>query len=320
MAEVKNIIVHGISTPVWGLSHTAQEIDDGIDKSFAMSNPNLLRNWRFLVNQHKFLAGAVPATSRSYTLDGWHVSNTATRVAQPLPSLGQDYMILNALAGSNAFLWQPLDDVADLIKGAQVTLSVEVYVGGVWGIRSSTQNIPLNPTAATYCFISGFATIFQSNGRLFVRLTSADGVTNRFRSVKLEIGGASTLANDVYYDAQADLLLCQRYFYRQYGADDTRTVVGAGFANSATQAIIEYDLPTEMRTTPTVGGWASGVYSFRSGTTSISVTAIACSFVSGRKARVTATLAGGATANAPGVLCMTGSSNYIEFDAELPTY
>ena len=188
-------------------SMTNQEITPYIQ---AISNPNLLDNPWFTVNQR----GATSETEVfKYLADRWYIGynpNASTTFTNT------DNVITMTSTGSIAVLCQKLENLA--LSGKLVTLSIMLSDGT---IKVGTGVIPsLNGSDLTVYEDDNFSAYLQrstngSGGYPLVGISVKANKSVSFKAVKLELGIASTLAMDTAPNYATELLKCQRYFYRQ---------------------------------------------------------------------------------------------------------
>lgn len=118
---------------------------------------------------------------------------------------------------------------------------------------------------------------------------------------------------------QAELALCQRYYWRNT-SDSVYTAFGSAiWEPSSSIALLWVDHPVVMRTVPTSIDWGGGALMVYDGAGAIAVNSISIgSFGSKKRSRVNLTLASSATANRPyELLSNANSTAFLGFSAEL---
>ena len=107
---------------------------------------------------------------------------------------------------------------------------------------------------------------------------------------------------------------CQRYYYKQ-GNDSSYAPLGSGVCENTSSAYIIVDLPTQMRTTPSVS--FTGNITLFDGDTFNTSSSLASKSNGTEKVRLSVT-ANSSVANGNGAtLHVENSSSYVEFDSEI---
>lgn len=206
------------------------------------THPNLLDNPFFTINQRSFTTQDFGSSGNGYTVDRWKAYRSVVTVKTDgsldvTPNTG-DY-------GLSQFF-----DASRLVVGDTYTVSANV--GGdihTWTFVYST--------SAEY-------STREADGSRFYRHTGSGicdiwfcgtaNTTYNLRSMKLEKGSVSTLANDAPPDYWAEWAKCRRYFKRIYAYS---AVVGAiGVSTSATNAqfLIGYEPMAKLTVNATYSG------------------------------------------------------------------
>ena len=210
----------------------------------AISNPNLLDNPWFTVNQR----GQSSYSSNAYAVDRWAVFNGQFTINS------DGTVTISVASGNQLQLQNRVDPLASkMLHGKVVTLSAIVNdvlhsFSFVWNHNDNTiQRHTINDAWSL-----DFRNIPADGDRgHFVRFINTDTTSDTnitIKAVKLELGSVSTLANDTAPNYQQELAKCQRYFVRFTGTSS----IGTGFAQTSTKAWITTTLPVPMRTQPTV--------------------------------------------------------------------
>lgn len=201
------------------------------------SNPNLLDNAWFTVNQRDFTSST--ATNGVRCVDRWYInSGGGTGGSTTLNSDGT----MTLVAGTNYQSFQQTKDIIpSSLVGKTMTISV-LFADGTLAQQSFV--VPAQTSA-----VQEISRISSSKYRVFVYL-SATGTNTiipqiqlyaeemiRVRAVKLELGTYSTLAQDVPPDYDRELEHCKWYFERISGVSGYHAI-GTGVAESTTQAQI----------------------------------------------------------------------------------
>ena len=224
------------------------------EKAFAQLNiggggggRNLLDNPFFQVNQRGFTSN--PGTNNVRCVDRWFINNGGgTGGATTLNSDGTMTITSGTVAQT---FQQSIEIVPSALLGKTLCMSIMMSDGTIYSASGEV-------TAQTSTTKELFRVNFPE-GRVFVYLQPAGtniitpqlqvytGKSITVRAMKLEVGNASTLANDAPPDYGQELAKCQRYFYRM-------TSIGSaypfemGFATSATNFRVVLPTHCSMRT------------------------------------------------------------------------
>ena len=228
-------------------SMTNQEITPYVQ---AISNPNLLDNPWFTVNQR----GANSYTgSNKYSFDRWLLSPQTSGYDCSI-SKSNDVLTVTAHTEKHGSILQYLEeDLSARLLGKTITISIILSDGT---IETATATISSSVSAWTIVASIGKADwglaleyTNTSKFQFFVRAYANKSVS--FKAVKLELGSVSTLAMDTAPNYATELLKCQRYFCR-LGESSSGYPICVGRAHNATQGRYLIKLPVEMRTNAVV--------------------------------------------------------------------
>ena len=203
----------------------------------AFSNPNLLDNGWFVVNQRKAVNFA-----DDYHVDRWRSEQASGSISTNGISLTSGYIV--------QFLE---DDLWAWITGKNLTASVMTANGT---IRSGQiQNFTPGATQTEFVGFEGSPfTVFVNPANKAIYVGRRDTSNRNIRAVKLEIGDISTISCDVMPDYSSELRKCQRYYYRIQAADvdkQFKTNVVAPATNGST-IYATFQLPVAMRDVPVI--------------------------------------------------------------------
>ena len=179
----------------------------------AISNPNLLDNPWFTVNQRALTTYTTPTSGRKYTVDRWSIN---IHLSATVDSNG--ITLTSDNSGINGDLEHRFENsMYPFLVNRLVTLSAKLSDGTIYSIsgiinpaKVETIRLPLkngwkidintgsSGTIAAYIF----SDVNNPNSSITIR------------AVKLELGGVSTLAMDTAPNYATELLKCQRYFER----------------------------------------------------------------------------------------------------------
>lgn len=212
---------------IYNSRHTGVEIDDLLDRVSDNGNQNLLMNAFFRINQR----GQTSYDGNSYCVDRWRLYNmsitnvseyglecnavddqfSSARIIQPFKASDLDFLIGKTIT------------ITMRIDAPNARLRVGVY-GGSGSQSSATQYINAASVTDTNGYMSITATmpeVFTTEYVNFLFFPCYDSQTHILKSVKVEFGSVSTLANDIIPDDGEELLKCQRYIHA-YGSAAAR--------------------------------------------------------------------------------------------------
>ena len=234
------------NTPTAGSNNpvTSTGIKSAIDNIIQsnISNPNLLDNPWFTVNQRKFNDASGGGTD-SYRFDRWR-GTYGYDTTNNIPAFtGVQYAIQR---------FEP--NVKDFLDGKLLTASI-MYSDGT--IESGTFTYYKQPS--NWITVSNINKVYVQIGYNATASNILNGsfcITNRntdlsIKAVKVELGTISTLINDVPPNYQQELAKCQRYYY-ELNNNDGWCPIGHGHFRSDSIAEVLFKHPVEMRTSPTI--------------------------------------------------------------------
>lgn len=260
---------------------------------------NLLYNPWFTVNQR-----AVTSTSvnEAFISDRWRIY----LVNGTVESDGTITVQRNNATGPALYQILPYD--ANMI-GKTVTMSI-MYGDGT--IDSGTITVPSSGTA-NVTFDHVRLRYGTSNGNLQFNVDLIDDTQVNVKAVKLEIGTASTLDQDIAPDYSEELLKCQRFFYRILAGSET-VLNGLGWAYNTTNHKMGLTLPVPMRISTPTGTFAGTINLVKNGAT-FAVSAMTVSSGSGNIQPLTFTSTG--LTGGSDYIVVLATNAYIELSAEL---
>lgn len=220
------------------------------------SNPNLIDNPWFTVNQRGKSEYTPDDGFNKYTVDRWK-----SFWGQNVVVNGYGKGVTCSLANN---LCQFIDhDISESLRGKDVTLSVKLIDGSVYAV---TATIPMvsqvgdefmrmdldesYPGLSKWCIVNlkdGYTDFYT--GGFMVSIYGGENGACTWVAAKLELGSVSTLANDGPPDYATELAKCQRYFYRM-GGNNGDFLISA--SSTAGYAMIHFPVP--MRAVPTISG------------------------------------------------------------------
>ncbi len=211
------------------------------------SNENLLDNPFFSVNQR----GQSSYSGIVYGFDRWKTYTNNT--------ISKSNDIINITSTGNFNLFQPLrEGLVDFLYGKTVTFSMMLSDGSILKVSGTfPASLTTTPTQLGRLDPAG-----QNIYVYFASAVSAAGIQNPtlqlygggarnidFKAMKLELGSASTLANDAPPDLAEELAKCQRYDrkYESWTGYVYLTTAIATAANTA-RAVLAGNLRDASRT------------------------------------------------------------------------
>jgi len=221
-------------------SMTNQEITPYVQ---AISNPNLLDNPWFTVNQ-RGESSYTQETSYAYTVDRWQMYNMALSVLS-------DGITLTPNASTLCVFSQSIENFDELI-GKTVTISAVIngQLYSATGIFPSKPSSGENKISVSFGLNRLQLTFNASNSYPKFEIVTYDTTAISIKAVKLELGSVSTLAMDTAPNYATELLKCQRYFNAIKTSSSQNDWFAIGLAVSGSADFV-LNVPP-MRTVPTV--------------------------------------------------------------------
>lgn len=197
----------------------------------------------------------------------------------------------------------------------QTTFASNVSVGTSWTRYSYTAAIPS---------ISGKTIGTNNDGYISFRtqhpLGSGDTFTIDYWGWQVEAGSVATAFQTATGTLQGELAACQRYF-QVFGGNVITEQLGMGQAYSSTQALINCEFKTTMRTSPTfsigTGGVVGDFRVYNASGTELTLTGISSGNLNPDRSRILAVVASGLVAGDATALISFVASGRLFFSAEL---
>lgn len=306
-----------------------QNIPTDIAKIGNLSNPNLLINPNFAINQ-RGQKSYTATTSPYYTVDRWCIrSNTTLLVGD------NTITIDNSNNSAELGVYQSIENFKDTLLGKTVTLSVKIAslngtakigISGGSNATSQASNPFQTGTANITVTSAGVATMTRTlknkndltNNYLNVYVIATAGSILTIEWAKLEIGSVATEFSPP--SIAEELVKCQRYYQRfsQGTGGYGFPIISVGYASSTTTIAFPIALACSMRNTPTVT--YSEIYYRVSGNASNNLISTVNSpvdyAVKGASVAITVAGASGLTLGQSTTLQIR-AGGYIDFDAEI---
>lgn len=236
---------------------TNNQLTEGKAELTQISNPNLLDNPWFTVNQRGITTDTQSEETNRYTLDRWYLRGAPTISVNSDGSITIDN---TSGAAEHSFMQFIEESQYNKLKGRTVTLSIDAVASGsgcqmgAWQANQSPQAMGYIPIPTTRQIISStfaFGNV-TATSPLQVIVDTGIGKTVTIYSIKLELGSVSTLAMDTAPNYATELLKCQRYFLRIKNPSQTATSYILGMALSTTDIRVAFPAPENMRSDPSI--------------------------------------------------------------------
>lgn len=221
----------------------------------SISNPNLLDNAWFTVNQRGQSSYTTSIGTHIYTVDRWKTYSLSVDV------IDNGVTLTNVENNYVNFYSQQENYVLNKLLRKTLTLSVmlsdgTIYSGNITINNRSTEYILTDYRAYTSdTFAIG---ILEDKGSWQIYVAVSPNKSVSIRAVKLEIGSISTLSMDSAPNYAEELLKCQRYFVR-FSTNNTARLAFHGFFSvidsidtTKRDVWMAGMLPVVMRATPYV--------------------------------------------------------------------
>lgn len=227
-------------------------LGDALDTKAALtqiSNPNLLDNPWFTVNQRGFTTAS--SASNTYVADRWKVVSASGITI----TNGEAGITIDNTNGSTNVTMETLlaPNVSKSLLGREVTMSLSTAIGVTHLYKTFTMpdSLPQSSTLISHVTAEDctLRTVITSSGYVKVDVQVKEGKSITIRAIKLEIGSISTLARDSRPVMATELAKCQRYFQRiAPGTSNIWLAMGNGYNGNA-----NFVIPiAPMRANPTL--------------------------------------------------------------------
>lgn len=206
----------------------------------ALSNPNILHNPWFQVNQRSITR---VDTSNEFVVDRWKSSITASSSGTFTVNSNGTITIANTSESSISLYQKRTDTTFSRLKGRKVTLSVMLSDGTIY---SGTGVVPDSGQINLFQNEDIIIILNETDNKIF-SLYVCGGKTITIKALKLEIGEISTLAMDTAPDMSTELAKCQRYFLRINNEQTAPAYLGLAMAKESTLLTIQLPYNGGMR-------------------------------------------------------------------------
>ena len=275
----------------------------------ALSNPNILHNPWFTVNQRDIPYDTLITTSAiGMFVDRWCVNTGCSYI----------YNSNGSITSKNYIdLWQILLHGTERYGGKKLTFSILTNEGVFGGTVDLPVGVPASNTVVN-AYRDGEDLILNvvrlASGHMQLSIVCRKELT--IRAAKLEIGEISTIQMDPRPEYALELAKCQRYFQRiKSSVSGQADNLSIGTAVTATQIIVPIPI-APMRATPTLAHSLLTVKSPQTGS-SLTPTGILINTAATNVIMLSVNYSGGnITAGSPWYL-QIGAGGHIDFSADI---
>lgn len=221
-------------------------INELFTKSQAISNPNLLDNPWFTVNQR---GGSTYNTTNSYTVDRWQLKRTASAGTLSVVDGGITISAPGEEHKAVLIIQNFEESFVKSLNGKAVTMSLLKGDGTI--LKGTIPSFNYQTTTSFVMSNNIWLDYETYNNKYAFRILNYSSDDLSIRAVKLELGSVSTLAMDTVPNYATELLKCQRYFVR-FEVIAPGTSFSGWVSNTGGNARAAIHLPVSMRATPTI--------------------------------------------------------------------
>lgn len=209
----------------------------------AISNPNLLDNPWFTVNQRGITNDWT--TQFNYGPDRWRKQLATTTYTLDANGITSND---NRVGIFQIFTYDMINDLFGKTLTASMLVDGTIISGSAviplsWKTDGQNHILTFWQSDDTYSYLRLEFTASSSRVNF---VANKKDMTSALRALKLEIGSVSTLAMDTAPNYQQELAKCQRYFVRLEGN------IGTGYFKNTTECSCLCPIPVPMRATPSL--------------------------------------------------------------------
>ena len=294
--------VNGIGRP----DNTTITVDsNGVMTGAKYSNPNLLDNAWFTVNQKAITTGSF---SNEKIFDRWRTAYGGSPAGNYASWSLSDGILTFDARNTNYVPYFSNYTGTPLEVGEQYTISImyeDNTVNSYTFVAQSTGNEIGN-------YVNGVAPAWFYGSNFFM-IRGSENAYARIKAVKLEKGSVCTLQLDSTPNYADELLKCQRYFIRINGTN-AGTIISNGYVLNTTDSNILLRLPVPMTSTPTIS--SAGTFALKGGSIS-DISSISLESASDNQSITFNCTGTGLVSNTNVVLYSKVAGSYIDLSAEL---
>jgi hypothetical protein len=243
------------------------------------------------------------ANAKTVTLSFWVRSSLTGTFGGSLRNSGstRSYPFSYTVSAANTFEQKTITITGDTSGTWLTTNGLGIRVSFGLGVGSDFSGTAGAWASANYASATGAVSVVGTNG-----------ATWYITGVQLEVGTQATTFTTAGGSYGAELLLCQRYYWKYIN-----DYIVSGFNENSSGFLAAFTLPTQMRTAPTMGTDASATYRIRIPGATVTVTSLTGDSATVSSFRMNAATSGGLTAGQGSILIANANGKFIDFSAEL---
>jgi len=318
---------------------TADDIPDTVEADLKSGRKNLIINGAMQVWQRgTSFTKSGSSGYGAYTADRWSMYYSDTEVQKQEDTINGEIVdtlkITASASNGRRYFYQQIEDGSVLISGKTCTVSfwfkssntrsfhlqIRFNSGGFGGDGSHHTVTTFTPSSANtwekFEITFSVTDTYYAKGRvagLWIYCNEADDYgsdsTAQITQVQLELGSQATDFEHRSYGEE--LALCQRYFTQWTG--DQNLTIATGVVISGTSSFVNLQLPTAMRSAPTLTQSNTYIYEPQSAT----VSSLGTIYATEQAIGVNTIHANGLSSGAAAVWLLNADSGYVRADAEL---
>ena len=214
----------------------------------------------------------------------------------------RSYPFTYTISSANTWEYETITIAGDTSGTWLTTNGIGIRVQFGLGVGSTFSGTAGAWATANYISATGATSVVGTNGATFY-----------ITGVQLEKGSTATSFD--YRDYGRELMLCQRYYWKNGVGDASVALGGTGAFASTTTLQAMFQFPVTMRANPTATQSAANI---ADGTVASAVTSIGTSYYSTSGAQLTVVASGGTfIAKSGGYVFASSTSAFVAFSAEL---
>ena len=244
------------------------------------------------------------ANAKTITISAWVYSSLTGTFGGVITnsSFARSYPFSYTISSANTWTQISVTIAGDTSGTWLTTNGIGMQVVFSLGMGSTYSGTAGAWVSATLLSVTGATSVVGTNGATFY-----------ITGVQLEKGSTATSFD--YRDYGRELMLCQRYYWKNGVGDASVALGGTGAFASTTTLQAMFQFPVTMRANPTATQSAANI---ADGTVASAVTSIGTSYYSTSGAQLTVVASGGTfIAKSGGYVFASSTSAFVAFSAEL---